>query len=154
MTQEELTEVLRLHALYLQGEGIVAKPIPGFGNRFYASTCGKIFSVARQSRLREIPFALSPRLQKNGYASVFLNNGETRKNYLVHRLVAATFFGEISGKVIHHMNGIRDDNRLSNLSVTTSKINNVHGSLVRKKRASDFKFRLSDACASLVDVTP
>lgn len=47
---------------------------------------------------------------KNGY--VYVNNGRQAE----HRVVWEKAYGKIpNGNIIHHLNGIRDDNRLSNL---------------------------------------
>jgi len=51
----------------------------------------------------------------------------TRRNYVAeHRLVAARTLGRAlrPDEVIHHLNGVRDDNRPENLLVTTSSHHN------------------------------
>lgn len=62
---------------------------------------------------------LSPRPSSgpcgNGYLYVCLYGPEGRKEALVHRLVALAFLGAPRGRVVHHRNAVREDNRLANL---------------------------------------
>lgn len=66
----------------------------------------------------------------NGYLGMsgFIINGKmSRMRKSVHRLVAETFIPNPEGKpVVHHINGKRDDNRVSNLSWATQKENVRH----------------------------
>lgn len=46
------------------------------------------------------------------------------KDYLVHRLVAETYFGEIpEGMEVDHINRVRGDNRVENLRIVTRREN-------------------------------
>lgn len=57
---------------------------------------------------------------RNGYHKVYVNG----KYILTHRLIWEAFFGEIPNNMeIDHINTVRDDNRLSNLRITTHKMN-------------------------------
>lgn len=64
------------------------------------------------------------------YYTCFLYRGEgkrTRKNVRVHRLVAIAFIHNKYNKpTVNHINGIRDDNRVSNLEWNTYSENNIH----------------------------
>lgn len=51
-----------------------------------------------------------------GYMQIGLSENKKRKTYLVHRLIAETFLENYSNDVeVHHINGVRYDNRLVNL---------------------------------------
>lgn len=66
--------------------------------------------------------AATPR--KNGYVSVIFKDGDSQKRYYAHRLVADAFLGGIrEDQVVNHLNFIRNDNRASNLEVTTTALN-------------------------------
>lgn len=70
---------------------------------------------------------------KTGYSSVCLrpNKGEARKRVNVHRIVATAFYGE-SSLVVNHIDGVRDNNNLSNLEFCTPSQNQQHRFLVLK----------------------
>lgn len=53
-------------------------------------------------------------LDKHGYLVTLIG----KKNYLVHRLVWLFIYGRLP-KIVDHINGIKDDNRLSNLRSCT-----------------------------------
>ena len=61
----------------------------------------------------------------NGYMKCLVRkSGQTLRIYYVHRFVWECFNGSIPrGKVIDHINDIKDDNRLSNLQLMTRKQN-------------------------------
>jgi len=72
-------------------------------------------------------------ISKSGYECFTLK----RKNYLVHRIVYETFCGQIpKGLQINHINGIKTDNRLSNLEMVTAKQNMTHAVLTGLKKGN------------------
>lgn len=76
--------------------------------------------------------------QSNGYR-FFIING---KKYLAHRLAFLLAYGRYPSGVIDHVNGIRSDNRLSNLRDVTQGDNtkNTHVRLDMKRKFSGCTF--------------
>lgn len=64
---------------------------------------------------------------KTGYLQVRVSHNGKRVNGLAHRLVWQFFQGDIpDGMVLNHKNGVKSDNRLSNLEVCTYSENQKH----------------------------
>jgi HNH endonuclease len=70
---------------------------------------------------------LKPQPFKTGYAGIDLCKGNTKKRFLIHRLVAQAFIPNPENKpCVNHKNGIRNDNRLINLEWVTKSENTQH----------------------------
>ena len=66
-------------------------------------------------------------LDKSGYIQINLRKNRKIKKYRIHRLVAEAFLPPIAGcNIVNHKNGIKNDNRLSNLEWCTEKDNTHH----------------------------
>ena len=98
------------------------KDVIGFKGIYQVSNKGRVKRLARRVDNKDgslnrnvIERILKPRFDKKGYVRVLLNDG---KNYSIHRLVAFAFLGE-PNECVHHINNIKDDNRVENLEWTT-----------------------------------
>lgn len=103
------------------------RPVPGWEGLYEVSDAGNVRSLGRTiavldpvGRLRERrykPKTLKPTAGPNGYRLVsFTHPDRKRECHTVHRLVLRAFVGECPPFFeACHGNGIRSDNRLSNL---------------------------------------
>jgi hypothetical protein len=73
------------------------------------------------------------RLTVNGWRDLKAKKGDGyhvvvigRKPYQVHRLIAKAFLPPSDKPVVNHLNGIKSDNRVSNLEWATHQENLVH----------------------------
>ena len=108
------------------------KQLINFDN-YYIYDDGRIYSIKSRKFLN--PYNI------RGYLKIDLYSNNKRNKFFVHRLVYETFKGQIpEGLQIDHINGIRDDNRLENLRLLTSKenIKNYHCSEQYKEVDKEF----------------
>jgi hypothetical protein len=86
------------------------KPVVGYEDRYEVSDGGEVKSLVRSGKL------LKPAKNFYGYKQVVLYKDGAPKSIFVHRLVA---FAHIENQLglpwVNHKNGIKDDNRASNL---------------------------------------
>ena len=144
MTQDEIKKTLSYHLeMVSRADGADARII--LNNRYIVSSIGNIYSVVASSgqALRANPYKLKPRITRNGYHVVYLSDGLSRKNYLVHRLVAGAFMSLHGGQVVHHLNSIKTDNNLGNLIITSHGENQMLATVVRASNVSKFRQALT-----------
>ena len=112
-------------------ENEIWKDIPGYEGIYQASSLGRIRSFKRNKVL-----ILKPAIDKDGYYRVQLSLNDVGKNASVHRLVWLAFNGSIPENYqINHLNEIKSDNRLENLSLCTAKENINYGTgIVRRAK--------------------
>lgn len=82
--------------------------------RFCSSAC-------KHESMRGVELAVGTRyVRKDGYVSVKVG---IRKRDLEHRIVMAKHLGRAldTDEHVHHINGVRDDNRIENLQLLTSE---------------------------------
>lgn len=103
------------------------RDIPGYEGKYQVSDYGRVKSLLTDKILRG---------DSHRYTQVVLCKDGIKTHKLVHRLVWEAFKGHIpQGMQINHMNEIKTDNRLINLSLTTIKENCNWGT--RNKRLSE-----------------
>lgn len=97
------------------------KDIPGYEGRYQVSNLGRVkdlgtevdvFRLGKTHKRRLAPKLLTKSMSKTGYNTVSLKG----KNVKLHRIIAEAFIPNPLGlPLINHKNGVRTDNRLSNL---------------------------------------
>lgn len=116
----------------------VWKPVVGYEGMYDVSNLGRVRSVARLRRGKNggvvpVPERImklrthkcrTESTRQRPYQDVHLRDGGPRekpgKLFLVHRLVAEAFIGEIpDGYQVDHINGIHADNRVENLRIVS-----------------------------------
>lgn len=106
----------------------VWKDIVGYEGRYQVSNIGRIKSLqewnVNKGKFRYRERIMSPTDNGNGYLIVSLKNGNKRKNYYVHRLVATAFVSNPRNvNYINHLDYNKTNNVFSNLEWTTQKEN-------------------------------
>jgi hypothetical protein len=122
------------------------RDIAGYEGLYQVSDMGRVRSVERVREARNRWGNVCPRSYPskilahskfpNIYEGVYLGSGS--KCYLVHRLVASAFLPNPQNlREVNHKNGVRNDNRLSNLEWMSSSDNKRHGykNIPRKKHS-------------------
>lgn len=94
-----------------------------------------LYSVSTMGRVKKNSDnkILSPSKKPNGYLQInlFTNDGRRKKEY-VHRLVAITFVpNENRLPEVNHIDGVRDNNQVSNLEWVTHDENMKKSSLLK-----------------------
>lgn len=105
---------------------VIAVPIQEVEG-YMINSDGKIFSLKRDPRGREI----KQHAGNSGYLkvsfSIKTNSGCRTKNYMTHRLVAKYFLGECpEGYQVNHKDGDKLNNKASNLEYVTQYENMTH----------------------------
>lgn len=99
--------------------------IKDYDRLYFANELGEIFSYPKKTRkgIRKMKTSIA----KNGYLTLDLcKNGQIKK-HLVHRLIAKTFLDNpLNKSEVNHINGIKNDNKLSNLEWNTKSENQLH----------------------------
>ncbi len=136
ISEQELKVILDKHAKWLRREGFVnPKLAKSLDYSYWVSECGEIASAINPCLSpRETPLILKERLSNKGYRQFVFR----RKNVLVHRVIAEEFLGPVKGKVVHHKNANRSDNRVLNLTIVGASENNSEGFQTRIKMYGSF----------------
>jgi len=106
------------------------KDVPSYEGIYQVSNLGRIKSLNRKVWNGRVYYNSGNKIlvlcnDKDGYKGVTFCVNKVRKKIKVHRLVMAVFVGE-SDLEVNHKNGIKSDNRLSNLEYCSRTENQFH----------------------------
>jgi hypothetical protein len=95
------------------------KLVNGYEN-YLISKSGLVYSIKAKKLLK-------PTIDKKGYCKVALYNEQGKLSISLHRLVALNYIENPDNKPqINHINGIKSDNKVTNLEWVTNKENTLH----------------------------
>jgi len=94
-------------------------PIIGFENYYEISNLGRVKSI-KKNIIRKTY------LDKDGYECITFKVKQISYPRKIHRLVALNFIDNNNKLVVNHINGIKTDNKVSNLELVTILENNLH----------------------------
>lgn len=103
-------------------DGTEIREVPGLDGRYFASEDGRIWSSKRR-KFR------TASMQHNGYLTITVRNEVTRKTTTlsVHRLVALAWIPNHQNlPQVNHKDGVKTNNRPSNLEWCTAQHNSQH----------------------------
>lgn len=116
------------------------KPIVGWEGHYEVSNMGRV----RNGDLRILRLTAT----SHGYRVVNTITANIHKGRYVHRLVATAFIQNPDGKpLVNHKNGVKSDNKASNLEWVTPLENNIHASevLLATNGSKHWNAKLNDA---------
>jgi hypothetical protein len=126
------------------------RPVVGYAGLYEISSFGRVRSLKRGPAKPLAPQRTGSARNRHGrYLKVLLSDGAARKQITVHRLVLEAFIGpRPPGQQARHLNGIPDDNRLTNLAWGTPLENQAdsvrHGTHQRGAEKPFAKLREAD----------
>ncbi len=107
------------------------RDIPGYEGLYRASDDGRIFSLIRSRELKQ-------RYNRSGYLLIGLYKDKVQIGYSVHSLIASAFLKKsLHDDVVHHKDGNKANNNLSNLEYMNRKEHLSHHTK-EKHRAGKF----------------
>lgn len=110
------------------------KDIVGYEGKYRVSSLGKILSLAREIKTRWPNTKrarvcderiLTPGVDGGGYLHVVLHKDSKKSTRKIHNLVTSAFFGpKLTNHQVHHIDGNKRNNSVSNLVYVRSDIHN------------------------------
>lgn len=93
-----------------------------------------LYQVSNQGSVRNLKSGRLVSISKtaDGYSKVALRANGKAKTFLVHRLVASAFIGDLQGMQVNHMDENRSNNVVQNLEICTASQNSRHGSRLQR----------------------
>ncbi|MDQ1341165.1 MAG: anti-repressor protein [Campylobacterota bacterium] len=123
-----MTDLIKIEKT--QGKKILGymRDISGFEKVYAVTDDGNIWSYPKtREGFKHKGMWLARQIKKNGYVEIRLQKDGASKAYLVHRLVAIAFIDNPYNKhTVNHINGIKNDNRHTNLEWATHSENTKH----------------------------
>lgn len=107
------------------------------------------YEVSNEGNVRSLWYGkvkiVKPNVKPNGYLQVGLYKDGQRKHMYVHRLVYATFKGEIpAGLTVNHKDENKVNNNIDNLELMTIAENNNYGTRNTRLKLSTMKGKVTE----------
>ena len=127
----------------------VWKDIKDYEEQYQVSNLGRIRSKERQAATKNPNVMRTIKAQERktfhnpkGYKTVVLTKDNKSKTFTIHQLVAQAFLPNFTkGMIINHIDGIKDNNTISNLEISNHQHNQLHAvktGLRAKKSSSQY----------------
>lgn len=116
----------------------VWKDVKNYEGLYQVSNLGRIRTLRvyriAENRHEKTIRVLRLNTRRQGYKTITLSKGDSRKTFLVHRLVAQSFIENKNNKPeVNHKDADKSNNRVSNLEWVTAKENSLHATRLKIK---------------------
>ena len=118
-------------------EGEVWKDIHDYEGMYQISNFGNVRSIKEKGASKYKHYNMKSRIGNHGYKYLVLCDGKGKtKTKTIHRLVAIAFIENPNGfKVVNHIDGIKTNNKTSNLEWCSYTDNNIHAYSIGIKKS-------------------